>query len=582
MKKTLLSTTAALAIAFAGCGDEGSEPASGPASVIPADMPLYIEATVKPEGEQAENLDALLTELSDLPLPGIVVGDPGDLIVTQLESQAAAAGIDFSYAEDVEPWLGEKAGFGIAEDAEGETRFVAALETTDEDQASESIKAILSQDEVPYEEDEYEGVTYISAPGDTYRLGVFAGHVVLAPPADFEASVDASEGDSLASNDKLTESFDQLGDEGLASLFIDLEQFTELVSTDPEGLEQAKAVVPEFFESGMAVSVGVSAGSQVYLDYVTPLFEGQPEAGASDLLGSAPDDVFGAAAIESIGAFGPPVADLLTRANEAGAELDEFPKEGLEAAFEDHVGVPLDEAADALGDASLWVRGELPDALEVAGEIEVSDTEAATALIEAIEQEVSEEEGAKLGPPVGGSDVGFSALAGSASFDSLPSLVEPGTTDCTIGVEPAEGEGGAEVEEIVEDGCAIPSDDYGHADLPFVNVELDGDVVHYGFFKDEKAAQASDPDAAGDFGETEAYAAGEEALGGDFEYIGAIDLAPILDEFVGGAGIGDVLSGDSPEELITGFLAQKLGVVAFGIRYEDDAAIQRYVLSLAE
>ncbi len=48
----------------------------------------------------------------------------------------------------------------------------------------------------------------------------------------------------------------------------------------------------------------------------------------------------------------------------------------------------------------------------MAGEIEVSDTEAATALIEAIEEEVSEEEGAKLGPPVGGSDVGFSALDG--------------------------------------------------------------------------------------------------------------------------------------------------------------------------
>ena len=119
MKKPFYPSTAALAIAFAGCGDEDdSEPASGPATVIPADMPLYIEATVKPEGEQAENLDALLAELADLPLPGIDLGDPGDLIVSQLESQAADAGVDFSYAEDVEPWLGEKAGFGIAEDAD--------------------------------------------------------------------------------------------------------------------------------------------------------------------------------------------------------------------------------------------------------------------------------------------------------------------------------------------------------------------------------------------------------------------------------------------------------------------------------
>ena len=577
MKKTVLSVTAALAIAFAGCGDDDdSEPASGPATVIPADMPLYIEATVKPEGEQAENLDALLAELSDLPLPGIDLGDPKALIISQLESQAADAGVDFSYAEDVEPWLGEKAGFGIAEDAEGETRFVAALETTDEEQARESIDEILSQDSVTYEEDEYEGVTYISAPGDEYRLGVFDGHVVLAPPADFEASVDASEGDSLASNDKLTESFDQLGDEGLVSLFIDLEQFAELVSTDPEELEQAKAIVPEFFESGMAISAGISAGNKIYLDYVTPLLEGQPEAGASDLLGSVPGDALGAAAIESIGAFGPPVADLLERANEAGAELDDFPEEGLEASFEDHVGVSIDEAAAALGDASLWVRGEIPDALEVAGEIEVSDTEAATALIEALEEEVSEEEGTKVGPPVGGSDVGFSALMDSSSLESLPRLVEPGESECVTTTVDPEG-----IVEETTDGCAISSESrHRHADLPFVNLELDGDVIRYGFFKDEEAAAASDPESAGDFAESEAYAAAEEALGSDFEYIGAVDLAPIIDAAIPDPSVTDAILG--PAELIAPFLAGKLGVISFGVRYEDDAAIQRYVLQLAE
>jgi Protein of unknown function (DUF3352) len=556
MKKTVLTVTAALAIALAGCGDgDDSEPASGPATVIPADMPLYIEATVKPDGEQAENLDALLAELADLPLPGIDLGDPGDLIVSQLESQAADAGVDFSYAEDVEPWLGEKAGFGIAEDEESGTRFVAALETTDEDQARESIDAILSQDSVTYEEDEYEGVSYISTPGDEYRLGVFDGHVVLAPPADFEAAVDASEGESLASNEKLTESFDQLGDEGLASLFIDLEQFSELVSTDPEELEQAKAIVPEFFESGIAISAGVSAGNKIYLDYVTPLLEGQPEAGASNLLGSAPGDALGAAAIESIGAFGPPVADLLTRANEAGAELDDFPQEGLEASFEDHVGVSIDEAAAALGDASLWVRGQIPDALEVAGEIEVSDTEPATALIEALEEEVSEEKGAKLGPPVGGSDVGFSVLE-----SSVP-----------IGISGYSGDSEFEVGSTT---------DPGHGDLPFVNLELDGDVIRYGFFKDEEAAQASDPDSEGDFGGTEAYAAGEDALGDDFEYIGAVDLAPILDQLVPDPSITDAILG--PAELVAPILAGKLGVVAFGVRYEDDAAIQRYILTVGE
>ena len=119
-----------------------------------------------------------------------------------------------------------------------------------------------------------------------------------------------------------------------------------------------------------------------------------------------------------------------------------------------------------------------------------------------------------------------------------------------------------------------------HADLPFVNVELDGDVIRYGFFADEAAAQASDPDAEGDFGETEAFAAGEEALGDDFELLGAVDLAPILEDLVPDPSVEDAITG--PAELVAPFLADKLGIIAFGVRYEDDAVIQRYALQLAE
>ena len=42
---------------------------------------------------------------------------------------------------------------------------------------------------------------------------------MLAPAADFEAAVDASEGDSLASSDKLADSFAQLdGEAGFAEV----------------------------------------------------------------------------------------------------------------------------------------------------------------------------------------------------------------------------------------------------------------------------------------------------------------------------------------------------------------------------
>ncbi len=77
------------------------------------------------------------------------------------------AGVEFSYAEDIEPWLGEKAGFSeLRKTRRAKTSFVAAVETTDEEQALESIQSLLAQGRpVTYEEGEYEGVTYFAAAG---------------------------------------------------------------------------------------------------------------------------------------------------------------------------------------------------------------------------------------------------------------------------------------------------------------------------------------------------------------------------------------------------------------------------------
>ena len=563
----------ALAIALAGCGDDDSDTLSGPASVMPGDAPIYFEFSIRPEGEQAENLDVLLAEFGEIPLIGDVE-DPGGLIIEQLEAQAEAAGVDFSYAEDVEPWLGEKVGFSISSAEDAEESFVAAIETSDEEQAFESIQSLFTANEsIPYEEGEYEGVSYLSAPGDQFRVGAFDGHVVLAPAAEFEAAIDGSEDDSLAASDKLTDSLANLGDDRLAAIFVDLAQFEALAETpeDAEEFAQAQAVAPEFFEGGIAISAGVSASDQVYIDYATPLFEGQPEVAGSPLLETAPGDSLGAAALADIGGYVGPIVDLFERAQEEGAELEDFPEEGIAEAFESETGIALDDAAAAIGDASLWVRGDLPDGLEVAGEIEVTDTETAAELIEAAEAKARDEGEAKIGPPVGGSEVGFSALEpetlGGISTAGPPGLKED---QGPLGFDP-ESDG-------FEESQPEPGED-----LPFVNIELDGDVIRYGFFLDEEAATASDPDGAGDFSGAEAFAAGQEAVGDDFEYVGAIDLQPILDEYVGELDVTDaVLGGGSPEELAGPFLAGKLGVVAFGQRYEDDVSISRYVLRLAE
>ncbi len=128
-------------------------------------------------------------------------------------------------------------------------------------------------------------------------------------------------------------------------------------------------------------------------------------------------------------------------------------------------------------------------------------------------------------------------------------------------------------------GCALPSDD---KDLPFTNIALADDAITFGFFKDQASAEGSDPGGAGAFGDTDAYSNASALLGDGYDITGAVDLGPILDEFVDSPSVPDAILGGSPEDLIMGFIADKLSTVAAGIRYEDGYSIQRYSLGISQ
>ena len=59
MRTAFLTTSCvALALGLAACGSD--EPGAGgdadPASLVPAAVPIYVEATIRPEGEQREDV----------------------------------------------------------------------------------------------------------------------------------------------------------------------------------------------------------------------------------------------------------------------------------------------------------------------------------------------------------------------------------------------------------------------------------------------------------------------------------------------------------------------------------------------
>ena len=140
---------AALALAIAllasGCGDDHEEGGSGAASAIPADPVLYLEADISGEDEQHENLDAILSELGRVPLLGTAV-DPKAMIAGALGDLGAQNGIEISYEEDFEPWLGEMLAVGYESLAKEDAAFVLAIDVDDEEIARDSVEQITAAD----------------------------------------------------------------------------------------------------------------------------------------------------------------------------------------------------------------------------------------------------------------------------------------------------------------------------------------------------------------------------------------------------------------------------------------------------
>ena len=76
-----LAIAAGPALLVAGCGGGGTTSSftgPDPATLTPADTPLFAEAVVRPEGDQKEAVEAALSKL-------LATDDPGEFIIQRLD-----------------------------------------------------------------------------------------------------------------------------------------------------------------------------------------------------------------------------------------------------------------------------------------------------------------------------------------------------------------------------------------------------------------------------------------------------------------------------------------------------------------
>jgi hypothetical protein len=357
-----LIACAALTIPIvAGCGGDGGDDVDvGPAVAAPASAPVYIEATVKPEGSAEADADAALGKILD-------TSDPGAKLSSLIDQagQDEPKGQQFTYQADIAPWLGSEIGVFFTS-FEGEGTGAAVVETTDPDAALDFARKSEGVAETTPEQ-QHNGVTYQRGQ-DGDAVATLDEFLLLGDEDGVKAAIDAEQGDSLGDSDEFKDSVDDLSEESLGLLYAVPSNFIDAIPEDDLDRSARSLFERALGESGDEPVTGDLTASAEEIELAISAGGSDAETPQSSLIEGVPSLAWLA--------FG--IGDLGGTAKETLDQLRDADTEGLEQALEQiesTTGASVDELSAALGDSALYVQGVTEGTLSGALVVESKDTE---------------------------------------------------------------------------------------------------------------------------------------------------------------------------------------------------------------
>jgi len=371
--RELLVTIAVLsvtAVPVAGCGGD-DEAAAGASELAPAGAAFYGEVTIKPDGDQKAAVDAILAKF-----PG--GGRAGDNLGELIEKSLRESDAGITFEDDIEPWLGDEAGFFASGlDPGGDFKASAGLiATQDEDKAQEALEKSA---EGELARKTYNDVEYVvdESDGEADAAAVFDGVVVLGNEAGVKAAIDASKGDSKLSDDEsFQNALENAAEDRLGLFYLNS---PELLRT----LQQAGTPLPDsfkrFFQEPFVATLDADDDGVLFeatipeeLDKALTFF-GQ----GGDLLTDMPADSWLALGQTDFGKLLDFYVDAFAGA--AGG------RDAIVQQFRAATGLELQrDVIDWMGDFSVFVRGTSISELAGALVIETSDEAASGRFIAAL------------------------------------------------------------------------------------------------------------------------------------------------------------------------------------------------------
>ncbi|HEX5609513.1 MAG TPA: DUF3352 domain-containing protein [Solirubrobacterales bacterium] len=356
MKLRLVLPGAALAaaLAFAGCGG-GSGSGPDPATVMPANASVYVEADLSPGGEVTADLNALAKSVFG-------IDDLGEYIVTEINDAASDSEEPFDYQQDVASWLGDRAGLVLSgydgDDFQGGS---IAIPSTDTAATQAYIDKATAGDDEPAEEGSYEGIDYKVDPDNGEVYGVVGDFFVFAQEEpSFKSVVDASNGEPLAEVDGFTEAMGALPSGSVGDLYVDIgalvEESGEELDSDAETFLEVSGL--EYEDTTLVASV-VPEADRIVVELSTDASGKKPFGGdASKALAALPASSLAALSSSELGQR---VSIAFNRLDAEGDE--EIAPHELKEIYKEQFGIDIDQLTASIGEAGAFIEGSSEETL---------------------------------------------------------------------------------------------------------------------------------------------------------------------------------------------------------------------------
>ena len=342
----LILVLAAMAALATGCGSSssGSGGDPDPAAAIPATAPIYVEATVHPDGKLGDDVTAVLKKV-------MRTDDPAAKLQGLVDRSAKDHGV--TYAKDIAPWLGNRVGVAVTSYSGSKPAFIAVAGSKDDAKA----RAALTKGRKVVKRS-YKGTAYSYDPKQQTVSAAFGGRAYAGTESGLRGAIDATKGQSLAEANGLRAAREKVASERAGFAYFDVQGLLRLFQQSGGGRDPQIGAALQAFGGALPKTIAAALEADPDLIRLDAVSIGTPKTATSgksgaDAVGQLPGDAFAAVGFADLGAS----IDRSLK-NIGGSGLGGVGVEALLRQFRQQTGLDLrQDLLSWMGDAGLYVSG---------------------------------------------------------------------------------------------------------------------------------------------------------------------------------------------------------------------------------